>query len=629
MKFSIATASVPGELKDKLFAISDAGFDGVELNDHDIITFDGSPQELGKLVIEAGLSIKLYQPGFDFEGLSGEAREHAFAHLKHKFALMVEIGAPLILLTSSVRADAQGSIDRIVDDFRALSEVAAQYNLNVGYQAVPWGCFVKDHKDAWEIVRRVDLANFGIVLDSFEASLVDDNFASIRSIHCDKIFHAQFSDAPKIDMDPLYLSKHFGRFPGDGDLPVAAFTRALVDTNYSATFSVKATSDELKGSTPRNAAKDGFRSLAHLIDSVQRSSSASSLGKPTMPQKSGIHGVEFIEFATSDAEVGDLNKQLSAMGFRPIAEHINKRITLWNQGGIRIIVNTDQGGFARSSYAMHGTGICDVGFSVPDAGKTAQRAGALSASIFSQRRGNDELEIPAVRGVGGSVIHFLDQKSDIATVWDAEFVSSGSSSGVSAGLKRIDHLAHVMDNDEFSSWSLFYTTLFDVEISQIKSIDDNAGSVSSRAIQSSDAGFRLTMNGVNSHRTFAGRFKADSFGSAYQHVAFATDDIIASARALAELGFDALHLTPNYYSDIAARFGLEAANLRELESLNIMYDRDDGGEYLQLFSKPSKEGFFFEIVERRGGYGGYGGANAPYRTSAQKRYTRPEGLPRR
>ena len=127
----------------------------------------------------------------------------------------------------------------------------------------------------------------------------------------------------------------------------------------------------------------------------------------------------------------------------------------------------------------------------------------------------------------------------------------------------------------------------------------------------------------------AGAFLAESFGASVQHLAFATDDIFASAEALQKAKFEVLEMPANYYDDLAARFDIDDKTFAGMRRWNILYDRDDSGEYFQMYSKPFAGGMFFEILERRGGYDGYGAANAPFRIAAQKRLMRTRGMPRR
>jgi 4-hydroxyphenylpyruvate dioxygenase len=135
------------------------------------------------------------------------------------------------------------------------------------------------------------------------------------------------------------------------------------------------------------------------------------------------------------------------------------------------------------------------------------------------------------------------------------------------------------------------------------------------------------MNGAENRRTLAGHFIAEKFGSGIQHIAFETDDIFATTECLELCGFKSLHISPNYYEDVEARFGLDPALTERMKARNILYDRDEHGEYFQLYSGTYGEGFFFEIVERCG-YRGYGAPNAIFRIAALKKQMRPEGIPR-
>ena len=129
-------------------------------------------------------------------------------------------------------------------------------------------------------------------------------------------------------------------------------------------------------------------------------------------------------------------------------------------------------------------------------------------------------------------------------------------------------------------------------------------------------------------RTLAGHFIAERFGSSIQHLAFSTDDIFATAAALQANGFSPLRIPRNYYDDVEARFGLDPVFADRIREHSILYDRDERGEYFQFYSPIFAEGFFFEIVERRG-YTGFGAVNASIRLAAQARLARPPGMPRR
>jgi 4-hydroxyphenylpyruvate dioxygenase len=431
-------------------------------------------------------------------------------------------------------------------------------------------------------------------------------------------------------MDVLYWSRHFRNMPGEGDLPVVDFMRAVAATGYDGPLSLEIFNDQFRGGSPRSIAVDGRRSLVALMDRVKRDEPAIRIDIPAMPDRIAVKGVEFVEFAANEAEAEELGALLSTMGFSLAAEQRNRDVAVWRQGsagGINMVVNTSQEGFAHSSYLVHGTNAYAIGLRVADAAATVERARALGAETFAEQRGEGELAIPAIRGVGGGVIYFIDDA--LANVWDVEFEPVQRRDGAGAGLFAIDHVAQTMNYEEMLTWLLFYTAIFRTAKLPMVDVVDPAGLVRSQVVESPDGRLRLTLNGAENRKTLAGHFIAESFGSSVQHIAFATGDILESSARLAALGFRPLEISPNYYDDLEARFDLAPELVQRLRTGNILYDRDEHGEFFQLYSRNFGEGFFFEIVERRNGYAGYGGPNAPFRIAAQKRAMPPKGMPAR
>jgi len=432
-------------------------------------------------------------------------------------------------------------------------------------------------------VRRADHPNIGIILDSFHTLARKIDPKSIRSIPGDKIFFVQLADAPLIEMDLLYWSRHFRNMPGEGDLDVPGFMRAVAATGYDGPLSLEVFNDQFRGGSPRTIAVDGQRSLVFLMDQVARQEPGIKLTSQPMPDRIKGNGVAFIEFAAIEAEAAGLATILRSLGFRRVGRHISKAVELWQQGDIRIVINTDPEGFAHTAHITHGLNICDVGLAVDDAEATVERAQALGAATFRQPVGPGEREIPAIRGVGGGLLHFIDEKSGLSEVWNTEFLPvSDDAPAAPVGLKRVDHIAQTMNYEEMLTWSLFYTSLFDVIKQPMVDVVDPHGLIRSQAIESPDGALRLTLNGAETHRTFAGRFIADSFGSSVQHVAFETDDIVTAARGLVANGFDPLPIPKNYYDDLTTRFGLDEDEVEDLRSLNLLYDRVGDTIFLQL-----------------------------------------------
>jgi 4-hydroxyphenylpyruvate dioxygenase len=617
MKTSIATVSISGNLREKLGAIAAAGFDGIEIFEQDFIAYDGSPRDVGNMIRDHGLDITLFQPFRDFEGLPEPLRTKAFDRAERKFDLMQDLGTDLVLVCSSCHPQSMGGIDRSAADFHELGERAAKRGLRVGYEALCWGKHVNDHRDAWEIVRRADHDNVGIILDSFHTLARGIDPKSIRSIPGDKIFFVQMADAPLITMDLLYWSRHFRNMPGEGDLAVTDFTRAVMATGYQGPLSLEIFNDQFRGANTRQVAADGYRSLIALMDDVHRQEPDLKLDVPNLPARVKPTGVSFVEFATRGDEARSLETLFDTLGFARAAKHRNKAVTLWQQGDVRLMINEETEGHAAHAYNARGTTVCDLGLEV---------SSARDVITFAQPLEVGELDIPAIRGLGGSVLHFIDRDTGLDKVWDVEFETNPKADITGVGLTRIDHLAQTMSYEDMLSWTLFYTAIFDVQKSPMVDVIDPDGLVRSQVIEAQDGALKITLNGADTHRTLAGRFLSETFGASVQHIALATDDIFDTAKNLAARGFEVLPISPNYYDDLAARFDFPPGLLERLKAANILYDRDASGEFFQMYSGAFAGGMFFEIIQRSG-YTGFGGPNAPFRIAAQKRRMRAKGMP--
>ena len=231
-----------------------------------------------------------------------------------------------------------------------------------------------------------------------------------------------------------------------------------------------------------------------------------------------------------------------------------------------------------------------------------------------------------MRGVGGSLLYFLDPTGKLGKVWDVEFEPIAMADRrADAGLTAVDHISQSMHYEDMLSWLLFYTSLLDVRKTPQVDITDPGGIVRSQVVESADGALRIALNASQSQRTQSSRFLYEYFGSGVQHIAFATDDVVATAARLKANGVEMLSIPENYYDDLEARVDLPAGRLRALKANNILYDRDADGEYLQVYTKSFKDLFFLEIVERRG-YRGFGAINAPIRLNAQSRMA-PDSSP--
>jgi 4-hydroxyphenylpyruvate dioxygenase len=617
-KRSIATVSLSGALDEKLRAIAAAGFDAVEIFENDLLSFSGSPRDVGQMCRDLGLSICAFQPFRDFEGMPEPQRARNFARAERKFELMHELGTDLMLVCSNVAPASLGGIDRAAADFRELGEFAARRGLRVGFEALAWGRHVDDYRDAWEIVRRADHKSIGIILDSFHALAPSLPVGPIEAIPADKIFLVQLADAPRLDLDMLSWSRHFRCFPGQGALPVAEFMVAVRTSGYAGPLSLEIFNDQFRAGSAARTAIDGMRSLILLEDRDAGAAAPSAL-RPRASSRS----VGFIEFAVSDAKANELAALLGQLGFRKTGVHRSKEVQRWSQGQIELVINCEPHSFAHSHYLTHGAGVCAIAIDVHDAGGTMQRAGALRARTFHQPVGPGELEIPGIHGVGGSLLYFLE---GTGKNWALDFKALHSDASADR-LDSVDHISQSMPYDEMLSWLLFYVGILDLKRLPQMEIADPLGLVQSQALINAGESLRIVLNGSSATRTLSARFIHEYFGSGVQHVAFSCNDILSAVAAMRARGADFLKIPENYYDDIEARYGLDAATIAVLRRNQILYDREGDGEFFQIYTHAFDERFFFEIVERRN-YHGFGAANAAIRLAAQTRESRPLAMPR-
>ena len=617
MKTSIATVCLSGGLNEKLEAIAAAGFRGVEIFESDLLSYSGTPADVARQIADLGLKVSTFQPFRDFEGTLGPQRARTFDRAERKFDVMQEIGCDFLLVCSNVSPDSVGGIDRAAADFRELGERAAKRGLRVGFEALAWGRHINDYRDAWEVVRRADHPAVGLVVDSFHTFARRLDLKPLHAIPGDRIFLIHLADAPWLDMDALSWSRHFRCFPGQGDLPIRDFMEAVLITGYQGEFSLEIFNDQFRAGSPREVAVDAQRSLIYLMDQLRGTPAAAAFDIPAMPPRSQCLGVEFIEFAVDDRSAAELAHFFAGLGFRHVGRHKSKAVERWAQGSINLVINKEKEGFAHSHYITHGPSVCAIGLKVPSAAAALERAQKLCDTPFHQKVRPGELDVPAVRGLGGSLLYFLDSTSSLGKVWDIEF-DPVPSDAPEAGLAAVDHISQSMHYEEMLSWLLFYTSLLDVTKTPQVDINDPGGIVRSQVVQTADGALRITMNASQSARTQSSRFLNEYFGSGVQHLAFGTDDIVATVARLKANGVEVLPIPENYYDDLEARVDLPAARLKVFKDNNILYDRDADGEYLQAYTRSFKDLFFIELVQRRG-YKGFGAINASIRLNAQSR----------
>ncbi|MBF0640361.1 3-dehydroshikimate dehydratase QuiC [Pseudomonas protegens] len=622
MQRSIATVSLSGTLPEKLEAIAAAGFDGVEIFENDLLYYDGSPREIKQMCADLGIAITLFQPFRDFEGCRRDRLPRNLERAERKFDLMQELGTDLVLVCSNASADSLGDRQILIDDLHLLAERAGARGLRIGYEALAWGRHVNTYQQVWDIVRSADHPSLGVLLDSFHTLSLKGDPAAIAEIPGDKIFFVQMADAPILAMDVLEWSRHFRCFPGQGEFDLPGFLAPIIKSGYTGPLSLEIFNDGFRAAPPRANAADGLRSLLYLEEKTrerllqegQPVANIDTLFAPPAVQAYG--GTEFLEFAVDEALGAKLGGWLERLGFARAGQHRSKSVSLMRQGDINLILNSEPYSFAHSFFEAHGPSVCATAIRVKDSAKALERAVAYKGQPYRGLVGPNELELAAVREPDGSLIYLVDQQQGGQHLYDTDF---NMHSGVVAkgGLKRIDHMAMALPADSLDSWVLFYKSLLDFEADDEVVLPDPYGLVKSRALRSRCSSIRLPLNISENRNTAISHALSSYRGCGVHHIAFDCDDIFAEVSRAKEAGVPLLDIPLNYYDDLAARFDFDDEFLSELAYYNVLYDRDaQGGELFHVYTEPFEGRFFFEIIQRKNGYAGYGAANVAVRLAA-------------
>lgn len=619
MQRSIATVSLSGTLPEKLEAIAAAGFDGVEIFENDLLYYDGSPREVRQMCADLGIAITLFQPFRDFEGCRRDRLVRNLERAERKFDLMQELGTDLVLVCSNASADCVGDERILLDDLSLLAEHAGRRGLRVGYEALAWGKHVNTWQQVWNLVRQVDHPALGVLLDSFHTLSLKGDPSGIAQIPGDKIFFVQMADAPILAMDVLEWSRHFRCFPGQGEFDLAGFLAPIIRSGYTGPLSLEIFNDGFRAAPTRANAADGLRSLLYLEEKTRERLQQQAPAQPVeilfdTPAASEYDGIEFLEFAVDESLGAKLTHWLERLGFVKAGQHRSKSVSLLRQGDINLILNCEPYSFAHNFFEAHGPSLCATALRVKDSAKALERAVAYKGQPYRGLVGPNELELAAVRAPDGSLIYLVDPSE--GTLYDTDFnLQAAPASG--GGLLRIDHMAMALPADSLDSWVLFYKSLLDFEADDEVVLPDPYGLVKSRALRSRCSSVRLPLNISENRNTAISHALSSYRGSGVHHIAFDCADIFAEVRRAKDAGVPLLDIPLNYYDDLAARFDFDDEFLSELAYYNVLYDRDaNGGELFHVYTEPFEGRFFFEIIQRKNGYAGYGAANVAVRLAA-------------
>lgn len=318
----------------------------------------------------------------------------------------------------------------------------------------------------------------------------------------------------------------------------------------------------------------------------------------------GTDGFEFVEYTAPDPAA--LGRVFERLGFVAVARHRSKQVTLYRQGDVNFIVNAEPESFAQSFARLHGPSICAIAFRVRDAGAAYRRTLELGAQPVESRIGPMELNIPAIAGIGGSLIYLVDRYGSRGSIYDVDFVPlpgvDPNPQGV--GLTAIDHLTHNVHQGRMDAWAGFYQRLFNFRQVRYFDIEGRLTGIRSRAMTSPDGKIRIPINesggGVPGRVDQIAEYLDAYHGEGIQHIALATADIYATVETLRAKGVAFLDTPDAYYRRVDALLPGHGEDLARLARDRILIDGGDQGLLLQIFTETMIGPVFYELIQRKG-----------------------------
>jgi 4-hydroxyphenylpyruvate dioxygenase len=317
----------------------------------------------------------------------------------------------------------------------------------------------------------------------------------------------------------------------------------------------------------------------------------------------GTDGFEFVEYAAPDPQL--LRSLFERLGFPVVARHRSKNVTLHSQGDINFVINAEPNSFGQQFAKLHGPSVCAMAFRVSDAAAAFERAVSLGAEPHRGSVGPMELNIPAIVGIGGSLIYFVDRYGE-HSIYDVDFKPVTPQPLERAGLLQIDHLTHNVHRGHMDKWTGFYETMFNFREIRYFDIEGKKTGLFSRALTSPCGKIRIPINESQDDKSQIEEYLREYRGEGIQHIALSTDDIYRTVDVLRGRGVAFQDTPETYYEGVATRVTGHHEDVAELRKRSILIDgsgAENEGILLQIFTANVIGPIFFEIIQRKGNQG--------------------------
>ncbi len=318
----------------------------------------------------------------------------------------------------------------------------------------------------------------------------------------------------------------------------------------------------------------------------------------------GTDGFEFVEFTAPEPD--RLKGLFEQMGFIAVSRHRSKNVLRFAQGDINFILNMEPTGQPAAFRTDHGPSANAMAFRVRDAGRALAMAVERGATPVAARVGPMELNIPAIEGIGGSLLYLVDRYG-AQEIYDVDFVPiEGARPSEAVGLTYLDHLTHNVHRGQMARWAEFYERIFNFREIRYFDIEGKQTGLISKAMTSPCGKIRIPLNESQDDHSQIEEFLRDYRGEGIQHIALGTNDIYASVEAMAADGVKFQESPDTYYEMLGDRVPGHGENLQRLQADGILLDgapTEGQGLLLQIFTQNMIGPIFFEVIQRKGNEG--------------------------
>jgi 4-hydroxyphenylpyruvate dioxygenase len=322
----------------------------------------------------------------------------------------------------------------------------------------------------------------------------------------------------------------------------------------------------------------------------------------------GTDGFEFVEYTAPDTSL--LRELFTKMGFPAIAKHKRKDVTLHRQGEINFIINAESGSYAEQYAADHGPSACAMAFRVKDSKAAFERAVRLGATPVRNDVAHGEMDIPAIEGIGGSRLFFVDRYGEKGSIYEVDFDffpdADAKLKQLDSRLTYIDHLTHNVQRGRMAVWADFYERLFNFREIRYFDIEGKQTGLFSKAMTSPCGKIRIPLNESQDDKSQIEEFLREYKGEGIQHIALGTSDIYEAVDILRGRGVAFQDTPDTYYEMLPERIKGHGEDIAELEKRRILMDgapTEGQGLLLQIFTQNVIGPIFFEIIQRKGNEG--------------------------